>query len=605
MPTEEDLKSIIVHKKYSSSGKNSKGRKRKRSSSSEASAESESGGEERREKDVGFVPSRFLKGSSSSNRKSRTSRTRHDRTEDEDFRKRREQDRSREERGREERVRDSTREERPREERSRDDRSRDERDRTREERPPREERSRGDDRTRDDRDRSRDRPREDRDRATRDQERSRDVRDYKDRSRDDRVREDQESRYRKDLYNRREPEPAPRRGRETDDSRRRQSNPGRGGRGRKGDWKDDDEDYDPISDEELAMLEEDAGVVEIYKTHTNNTPAAAGSKFRNHCQEIEREMRSKRYSANVDHIDFSVLKVLKPKREMDKDPLSVLASCGYSATFGGRALTDKIKSLAAASGKEISTQGAYLLEKKSVDDICRETLSPHVALSSFTDNLLRHRLATREKHVSQIVVDENVKQVPNPLLAEATHTNNTPAAAGSKFRNYYQEIEREMRSKRYSANVDHIDFSVLKVLKPKREMDKDPLSVLASCGYSATFGGRALTDKIKSLAAASGKEISTQGAYLLEKKSVDDICRETLSPHVALSSFTDNLLRHRLATREKHVSQIVVDENVKQVPNPLLAEAVKLFNKRAGTSLEIKTLNCLQDLMSSAGWQGA
>ena len=54
-------------------------------------------------------------------------------------------------------------------------------------------------------------------------------------------------------------------------------------------------------------------IYKLFINHTINTPTAAVSKFRNHCQEIEREMRSKRYSANVDHIDFSVLKVLKPK----------------------------------------------------------------------------------------------------------------------------------------------------------------------------------------------------------------------------------------------------------------------------------------------------
>ena len=58
--------------------------------------------------------------------------------------------------------------------------------------------------------------------------------------------------------------------------------------------RDDDEDYDPISDEELAMLEEDAGIIEIYK-------------------ELEREIRSKRYTANLDNVDFSALDLLKPE----------------------------------------------------------------------------------------------------------------------------------------------------------------------------------------------------------------------------------------------------------------------------------------------------
>ena len=42
------------------------------------------------------------------------------------------------------------------------------------------------------------------------------------------------------------------------------------------------------------MLEEDAGIIEIYK-------------------ELEREMRSKRYTANLDSVDFTALDLLKPE----------------------------------------------------------------------------------------------------------------------------------------------------------------------------------------------------------------------------------------------------------------------------------------------------
>ena len=69
--------------------------------------------------------------------------------------------------------------------------------------------------------------------------------------------------------------------------------------------REEDEDYDPISDEELAMLEEDAGIIEIYK-------------------ELEREMRSKRYTANLDNVDFSALDLLKTE-------VFIVVYCSYRA----------------------------------------------------------------------------------------------------------------------------------------------------------------------------------------------------------------------------------------------------------------------------------
>ena len=78
------------------------------------------------------------------------------------------------------------------------------------------------------------------------------------------------------------------------------------------------------------MLEEDNGIVEIYKELVSPAPLQSYYHVL-HCSFAkllsrglqEREMRGKKYSANLEHIDFSTLDLLRPE---------VLSHC-YTSTL--------------------------------------------------------------------------------------------------------------------------------------------------------------------------------------------------------------------------------------------------------------------------------
>jgi len=153
----------------------------------------------------------------------------------------------------------------------------------------------------------------------------------------------------------------------------------------------------------------------------------------------------------------------------------------------------------------------------------------------------------------------------------------------------FRELEREMRAKRYKAVLDHIDFSALEPLADTGCNTKDPATLLSKCGYSSTYGGKALTDRVKELFLQKGQEAPLKGAYSANPITVQSILRETLSPTLALSAHTDARLRLRLDalnTNKTIVPEIVPMERA--VNNTLLQDSVRLFNSLAGTNLEVK-----------------